>query len=268
MKIEITRTTPIYASSTTAGVFVQWLPTDVPANTPDPVFTLLRSGSPNGPFEVVAANLTALHYFDAHIQGESTLGYTSLQREVYYTVTSSTARSAATVVGDGLPKRQRLLRKKIQRDISVAFRVGSGIMFAVLPRRHWGMRCTVCFDKLTKSVANSKCLSCYGTGFVGGYHEPFHVMSRKGVTNTQVTTSPQGKTEVNQLDMTILDYPRLSVDDIIAELRSDRRYVIRHITRTELRGVPVHQRVILSELARDSVEYRIPISSGQTPTFY
>ena len=271
MNIVIVRTTPVYASPATAGVFVQWDVHDVPVNT-TPVFTLMRAGSPNGPFETVASNIASSHYFDAHVPTYSdedvTLTHTSIQRNIYYIVTSGNTRSSVEPVGDGLPKRQRLLRKKIQRDISVAFRVGSGIMFGVLPRRHWGPRCTLCFDKTTKSVLNSKCLVCFGTGFVGGYHAPFHVMSRKGVTNPQVSVSPQGKTEVNQLDMTILDYPRLAPDDVIVELRQDRRYVIKQVTRTELRGVPVHQKLVMNELPRDSVEYRILISSGQTPTFY
>lgn len=271
MQVTITRTTPIYASPMTAGVFVQWIVTEPPTNTPL-LFTLLRSGAPDGPFETVMANLTTPHFFDNHVESADTVAQVSLQRVIYYTVIvtggGSSARSSSVPVGDGLPKRQALLRKKIQRDIAVAFRVGSGIPLAILSRKQWGPKCTACFDRLTKSVTNAKCLVCFGTGFQGGYHEPVHVTARKGVTNVQVTTSPQGKTEVNQSELTILDYPRLAVDDVIVELRQDRRYVVRHVTRTELRGVPVHQRVVMSELARDSVEYRIPAQSGQTPTFY
>lgn len=275
MQVAITRTTPIYASPTTAGVFVQWDTTDVPPNT-DVSFVLERSGSPAGPYEEVMRGLVAPHYYDQHVEtttdAAQTYSETSLQRVVYYTVIATAGplvvRSEPFAVGDGLPRRQMLLRRKIQRDIAVAFRVGSGIPLVVLSRRHWGIRCTACFDKLTKTVMNSKCLTCYGTGFVGGYFDPVQIMARKGTTNVQVNTAPQGKAEINSIDLTMLDYPRMQVDDVIVEVHQDRRYVVKHVTRTELRGVPVHQKLVISELARDSVEYRVSVPSGSVPTFF
>lgn len=275
MQVAITRTTPIYASPKTAGTFVQWDTTDVPANTAVS-FVLERSGGPEGPFEEVTRDLEAQHFFDQHVatttDAEHPYSETSLQRVVYYAVTAIAgdvvARSPAVPVGDNLPRRQMLLRKKIQRDIATAFRVGSGVPWAVLARRHWGPRCTACFDKLTKTVTNTKCTTCYGTGFTGGFFDPVLIYARKGTTNVQVSTAAQGKVEVNQIDFTVLDYPRLSVDDVLVELHQDRRYVVRHVSRTELRGVPVHQKLVLSELSRDSIEYRVPVPSGQAPSFF
>ena len=49
-------------------------------------------------------------------------------------------------------------------------------------------------------------------------------------------SGPQGKVEVNQLQVTLLDYPRLVVDDLLVETRQNRRYVVKVVTRTEIRG--------------------------------
>lgn len=260
MKITITRTTPTYLGSN-AGVFVQWIVEEAPVNTALE-FTVYRAGSPSGPFEVVMEGLTAPHYYDQHIPSypyEQTLAHMSLQRTLYYRVEAGGVTSATVPVGDRLPRRIQLMRRKMQRDFAVALRVGSGVPFSVLPRMHWGIRCTACFDKLTKKVMNTKCTTCFGTGFVDGYHTPYNILARKGTTNVQTSTAPQGVVEVNQIQVTLLDYPRVEVLDVLAETRQDRRYVVKHVTRTELRGVPVHQQAVVSELARDSIEYRIPL---------
>lgn len=260
MQVSITRTTPTFHGPT-AGVFVQWTVASPPVDTAL-VFTLYRSDSPAGPFDVVMENLTDDHYYDAHIPSysyEQTVAFGSLARKLYYRVEASGVASAAVPLGDMLPKRIMLLRRKMQRDLAIQLKVGAGIPFTVLPRKHWGLRCTICFDKLTKKVMDSKCSACYGTGFVDGYHYGYNTLARKGVTNIQTSVAPQGKVEINQLQITMLDYPRIEVDDLFVEVRQDRRYVVKHVTRTELRGVPVHQQLICSELARDSIEYRIPV---------
>lgn len=274
MRVTITRTTPIYAPTATNGVFVQWDVTEVP-QAAELTFTLERGGGPNGPFTEIATGLTDYHYYDKHLESLTSAfeahGQLSLQRHIYYRITARSATQnalAVAPVGDQLPRRQFLLRRKMQRDIAVGLRVGSGVPCVILKRRHWGCRCTACFDKLTKSVTNSKCPICFGTGFQGGYHTPIHVLGRKGTTNPQTQVAPQGKVEINQIDYVVLDFPLIAVDDIIAEVRTDRRYVVKHVTRTELRGVPVHQKLMMSELARDSVEYKVPIETGHVATYY
>ncbi len=266
MQVEITRTTQIFTTPATAGVFVQW---DVQAPPAQEAITFLleRGGGPEGPWETAATGTAGYYFYDTG--NDERL---SLQRQVYYRVTatavSTVAVSAPRLIGDSLPTRQRLLRKKIQRDIAVQYRVGSGVQFAIFKRRHWGTRCTHCFDALTRTVTDAKCAYCLGTGYEGGYHAPVRIQARKGVTNIQTNVAPQGKVEVNQVRLTLLDYPRLEPDDVICEVHQDRRYVVKHATRTELRGVPVHQELVMSELARDSVEYLLTVSTSVAPALF
>lgn len=272
MKVTITRTTPIYTTPDNAGVFVQWDVTE-PPQTPI-TFSVERAESPEGPFTALIANLTDMRWYDAHRTqpcGETGLNFLSLQRNIYYRVTAQAAgaadATALNVVGDGLPPRQRLLRRKMQRDAALGFRF-NGVEVDVLKRKHSGARCTTCVDKITKTVMNSKCLVCFGTGITGGYHTPVRLHGRKGTTSVQTSVAGQGTVEVNQIDFTLLDYPAMAVDDVIAEMHSNRRYVVKHVTRTELRGVCVHQKLVLSELGRDSIEYRIVLGNGTTPALY
>lgn len=273
MNVIITRTTPIYTNPGTSGVFVQWHVENPPA-TGAITFRVQKSGGPNGPFEDLVAGYTGFHYYDAHkayVHAEEQQNLLSLQRDVYYTVTATAAGEAPSratkYIGDTLEKRQALLRRKMHRDIRLGFKFNS-IPFVLFKKKQWGVRCAACYDLTTNSVLASKCMVCFGAGFVGGYEAPFHMLARKGVTNPQISIAPQGNVEINQMELTALDYPTIAKDDILSELRQNRRYVVKHVTRTELRGVPVHQKLVMAELPRDSIEYRLVVEAGMTPTYY
>jgi hypothetical protein len=276
MELEITRTTPVYRHSEASGVFVQWIiknPTGDIENV-----RIERSGAPEGPFETVIDNITGFHFFDdlRHVPVPSAtdirenLNFLSLHRRVYYRVTATINGQNVSAIRDNrdnLPLKLAALRRKMQRDIRVGFKF-SGVPFAVLKRKHWGIRCKECFDPITKRVTKSKCTSCYGTGFEGGYFDPVRITGRIGVDNVQTQIENHGKVDINQKHLTILDYPILEEADIVINLRQNDRYLVRGITQTELQTVPVHQRAILSELERDSIEYRFPINKDHIPIIY
>lgn len=280
MDVQITRTTPIYRSAADTGIFLQWVVNNPPV-TGISHFSIERSGSPEGPFEPVIEHLDSYHFFDnlrdqpavtdETLEREN-LNFLSLSRGIYYKVT------AYPVSGDPVfgvrdtgatlsSKKITLLRRKMQRDITVGFKF-NGIDFAVLKRRHWGIRCDECFDKLTKKTTRSKCESCYGTGFEGGYFAPVRIRGRIGVDSVQTDDAPQGKAEVNQARLTMLTIPKLEHADIIVDLGSNRRFFVQHQHATELQTVAVHQVLTISELSRDSIEYRIPANLEHSPAIY
>lgn len=279
MEIQITQTIPVLRTPEANGIFLQWnLPS--PPSTGVKEFKLERSGSPEGPFELVVDNLIEFHFFDdlrstpAPATGEvrENLNFISLSRTIYYKITVTAVNgdtaTATSVVGATLANRKiALLRRKMQRDLSVAFKF-NGIELAVLKRRHWGTRCTVCFDTLTKKVTDSKCNTCFGTGFEGGYFTPVRVIGRIGVQNIQTNITPQDKADINKKRLTILAYPEIEVDDIVVDIQQNKRYIIQHRSTTELQTVPVHQVLTVSELARDSIEYRVPANLDASPVIY
>lgn len=280
MELQITRTTPVYRAPTNTGIFVQWTVLSPPSTGVDH-FKLERSGSPEGPFELVVDNITDFHFFDdlrsAPVPLTSTdlrenLSFLSLSRAVYYRATviavDATTATATRVVGpDNLSRKLLLLRRKMQRDLAIAFKFNSRDL-AILKRKHWGIRCNDCFDRLTKRVTVSKCDTCYGTSYEGGYFSPVRVRGRLGVQNTQTIITPQGKTDSNQKRLTLLDYPEVEIDDVIVDILANDRYIVKHRHATEMQTVTVHQQLTVSELARDSIEYRVPANVDHTPQIY
>jgi len=279
MEVQITRTTPVYRAPDKTGVFVQWT-VGSPPTSGIAKFKLERSGAPEGPFELVIDNLGDFHFFDdlrsaptpATGDTRENLNFLSLSRAVYYRVTvtdvDGNEASQVRVLGpDNLSRKILLLRRKAQRDLGVAFKFNS-VELAILKRRHWGTRCRDCFDTLTKRVTKSKCDTCFGTGFEGGYFDPIRIRGRIGVQNVQTSITPQGKADINQKRLTILDYPEVERDDIVVDVKANDRYIILHRHATEMQTVTVHQQITVSELARDSVEYRIPANVDHIPSIY
>lgn len=277
MRVEITATTPIYRSPEDQGVFVQWVIQN-PSVNPISNVTVSRSGSAEGPFETILTDVNTFHFYDSYrnlpvpLSGyRENLNFLSLRRTIYYKidVTDSTGVSASTtrVMQPSLPKRQALLKRKILRDEATAFKFNA-VPLAVLKRKHWGTRCPVCFDLLTKKVTKSKCTTCYGTGFSGGYFSPVQIRGRFGINNVQTQITPQGVADINKKRVVILDYPVVDTYDILVDVNQNKRYSVELASGTELRTHVVHQELTVSEVARDSIEYQIAVNYNNIPVMY
>lgn len=278
MEVVITRTTPVYRVAPSVGVFIQWDVNNVPVEGLKE-FRIERSGAPTGPWELVVDHINTYHFFD-NLRASpppppgrvrENLNFLSLNRDVYYRVTATAVDGTTAFdiqdLGDTLPRRQALLRRKIHRDITTGFRF-NGVKMAVLKRKHWGIRCSTCFDLLTKRVTKSQCNQCYGTGFQDGYFLPVEVTGRISATMVQTDMTNEGLTDISSITVTILDYPIVEPDDIIAKFGTNQRYVVKQVTQTELRTVTVHQKIILSEMARDAPEYKLIINYGTNAIIY
>ncbi len=277
MDLNITQTTPILRTAKDHGVFLQW---DV-ANPPSSEirFNVERSGSLEGPWERIVNGLVGYHFFDrqrtppAPKPGEEIVdfNYLSLARTVYYRVTATSADGIRSEeisdVGASLPRHQVLLKRKMQTDLAIGFRF-NGVDVAILKRRHWGVRCARCFDNNTRKVLSSKCVSCFGTGFTGGYFNPVRITGRFLAPSADTQLTQHGKTDITQVRFICGQTPAVDVDDVIVEIAQNRRYIVLSQSETQLRRETVHQSIVLSELSRDSVEYKFPAKLDDIPAIY
>lgn len=273
--ITITRAMPLFPS----GAFIQWDLTD-PQEAGTYLFDVARGYAPTGPWEtLVTGAANALNYVDRLATTQTsddhvTPNQLTLSRNTLYRVTatppSGAANAVSTVSGiePKLAGRQRLFRRKLLRDEAVMLRKINGTQVAVCKRMRWGPRCTRCFDRYTKEVVRGNCTVCYGTGFVPGYATPVITLARRSVGPVQTSTTPQGKVDVAQTQITLLDTPAVEADDVLVFLQDNRRFVVKQQLQTELLTVSVHQKLLVSELARSSIEYRIPVDALRTPPLF
>ena len=277
MRVDITQTTPLFRHPADHGTFIQWTVEDPPTTALH--FKLERSGSLDGPYETLFTQLDGYHFFDK-VQYTpppppgtliEKMNFLSLTRTAYYRVTaiSEDGQTAydTSDVGVTLPRRQLLLKRKMQRDLALTFKF-NGVDVAILKRRHWGIRCTSCYDRTTRKIYNSKCPYCYATGFLGGYFDPVRIMGRFLAPNSETQVVPQGKSDTVQVRFICGQQPVVEPDDIIVEVAQNHRYLVMAQSETQLRRETVHQSIIASELTRDSVEYKIPVNYEHHPRIY
>ncbi len=276
--VEITRTTALFPSA----VFVQW---NIAADeTGTHLVDLYRSGSPEGPWESVAASMAdAYNCLDNRFNlpppppggARDGLNLFSLSREVYYQVVVTPPSGPANVfsspprpIEPGLDVRTRNLKRKLLRDMAVGFKHLNGIPLIVLKRRHWGTRCPVCVDPVTHESVLEHCTTCFGTGFTGGYWSPVLIRGRRSTAPVQTQMTAHGDSDTKVVAFTILDYPHVEYKDIIVDLQRNDRYQIQMVASTELKSVIVHQVATASLLGRNSIEYSLLVDPTSTPPLY
>jgi hypothetical protein len=273
--IEISQLTPLYPHK----VFLQWDLTS-PTESGSYTFTIERSGSVEGPWEILQAGAqNSYNYIDdmrtqaAHPEDGKPHLY-SLQRQFYYRVTvipPSGCTNQAVTAPHGVHKTslspvQAGVRRRLQYDERILYQRFNGVRLVLLKRRHWGTRCPDCYDPTTRAVTKEHCLVCYGTGFAEGYWNPVTTYGRVyPPDNINAQTTARDKKEASQHLLTLLDVPRLQDGDIIIEVDTNHRHVVRTQKQTELRRKAVHQQVTTSLVDHGSIEYQIPVDERAAP---
>jgi len=279
MSVIINKTTPLFPAS----IFIQW--TIDPFNeTGDVLVDVERSGGPEGPWERIATDLVnTYHYLDdkfnepAPDEDEIREGVNlfSLSRQIYYRIIATppsgelnSVASSPTPIEPGLPTKLRLLKRKLLRDLTVGLNKLNGIPLAVLKRKHWGTRCQDCWDPVTSEGLLEHCSNCYGTTFEGGYWNPVIIRGRIDESPIQTQTTGHGKSDVRVANFTMPEYPLVEESDILVDLRNNNRWLVKMTGKTSLQTVVVHQRITLSLLARDTVQYEFKVDPNTTPPLY
>lgn len=277
MEIEFTRLLPIYPNK----IFFQWNLIR-PTENGTYVFDIYRAGSPDGPWYAISlGNINIYSYVDVLATTATSPAGTAvdpnvlaLARGIYYRIVvtppsgSGNRVEAVSIVEPKLDGRQKLLRRKMLRDATQMLRKLNGVEVAVCKRRHWGPRCKKCFDKYTKESVRENCPTCWGTGFDPGYFAPVVTLARRGTAPVTSSISSQGKTDIANAHVTMLDVPRVEEDDVLVFLRDNKRFLVKQVLPTELQTVTIHQKLMVSELSRSSPEYKIPVDTTRLPGLF
>jgi hypothetical protein len=157
------------------------------------------------------------------------------------------------------------LRNRKVRNIYHGLRFGHGTEIAILKKKTHGIRCRTCYSRGAGTSLLSDCPDCYGVGWEGGYDRPALVYAkvRDSVPSDQLEPSGAVRTKSTQIGM--LAFPRLANEDVIVELRNDRRWELINTPDFKVfRGISYAQECQCLELSRTHPTYRIKIESGQS----
>ena len=243
---------------------IQWTIEDPNGNAG--AIEVLRSTSPDGPFETVA-KLPAGSYYYRDMDPGARAGLTYL---VIYRIRVESAKTPGEfviseprtlnydLIYNIQPHRARLGRTA-RYNLKIMLERVNGTQYLFLKKKIFGPRCSVCFNQVTQDAMVSRCGECFGTTITGGYCDPIKVWIKVDPSVIKQTFGLAGSSDSNVVGGTMLDYPQADPGDLLVECSTNKRFLIAAVMRTENSGVTVHQDIQMSELVRYAIEYSIPV---------
>jgi len=216
-------------------------------------FFVERSGSPSGPFERLhATGLKDIYTYtdDAapNFSKQNILFYRiailrDAANEIYYSVAAD-YRNKPDYVALEIAWRNKLLLARVV-----------GVPCVVYKRKHWGMRCRECWDVELKRRVKAKCLTCYDTGYEGGYWSPVPAMVNFSPSPSIVMQTPWGKAEPYATTAWMGNFPPVEPQDVIVEEGGNKRWIIKKTDNKEKKRFVVKQIIQIEALDKGRVEY-------------
>lgn len=220
-------------------------------------FDLGRSNSPGGPFEPISSPLVNVFQFiDVAEQMKS--NWRKLYWQLTVTDTVGGAEKKSPVIStEGKPD---FFLLEIRRRNDLYLKRYVGVPAAVLIRKTFGQRCAQCFDNIKQREKISKCFTCFGSGFVGGYFPQVNGMVNFSPSPEMVQLIETGERQPNQTNLWLSYYPEISARDMIVEFPEQRRWRVVTVGKTERLRVTSRQIAQVVEINRSDVEYLVPVN--------
>lgn len=243
-------------SLTPHNLQVAW---EIEPTSEDPLdydFRILRSEAQEGPYVYITESFSDKYLFlDNMVDIE-----TRASRRWYYEI-EVTHRAFGREETHGPVARiaePDVIAMEIQRQHNLVYRKVCGRKSWLFPARTFGQRCSSCWDPVEKRTTTSRCLECYGTGFVRGYHNPVEIFSQFDPTpSTALADFARQETMKGQTAHTG-SYPEVKPGDMIVEAENTR-WVVRVVGGPERARARLRQDMVLDQLPLGDVGFEVPV---------
>jgi hypothetical protein len=220
----------------------------------DFTFTILRSESPEGPFDAITPPFS-----DRYLFIDTNINLGNIYRRYYYRIrvteiSTSAVKETASIT---LEPDADLVATELRKHMNLLFREFIGRRCWVLPARTFGQRCS-CWNPVLQKRTRSGCRTCFDTSFVRGYLSPIEAW-----VNIDPTANAQQQTNMGELQQQNTTarmgfYPAVKPRDLLIE-PDNQRWRIVQVNQTEQVRAPVHQEVSMHLVPKGDVEYTIPL---------
>jgi len=231
-------------------ILVKWELEPTAQDLRDLKFFIDRGESPNAMAQLNAEPIPASALYEFV---DYTANLIDLQKVYYYRVRAveyrgetpvQTIISAATTPDGDLD----FVGLYIVEEHLFAHRWVHGVPAMVFKKRRDGVYCRECWDEVLKRVTKSSCTTCYGTGREGGYYPPIEVWMSFEPDPKVEQVVDWGRRQSTQTDVQFTNYPYLTPDDIIVELKPNRVWKVSNV-----RGPEKNRTIMLQYLRLDAV---------------
>jgi hypothetical protein len=218
----------------------------------DYAFSILRSGAEEGPFALIAENVTPFEYID------TTVNNFSNSRKYFYTIritniVTKDFKDYGVYYNLWQPDAValELIRKK-----NVYLQRYTGIPAIFYSKKTFGQYCPNCWDALKQRKSKANCEVCYGTNFAGGYWNPISGFLNTNVPNDIVATLGPARNPDNFIVETS-NYPQLKDGDFFLYPQTGKRYRIIKVTQTTRMGATISQIIQSTQINPNDIEYMV-----------
>jgi hypothetical protein len=153
----------------------------------------------------------------------------------------------------------QLRASEIQRREWLLLRNFVGVESYVFSRKTYGQRCEECWDYNLEKIVRDRCSVCYGTSFQGGYWAPVKTLMQYDSTPDEILLQYFGKFENNMLTAWTISYPHIEHRDLLYRKGDGKLFEVGKKADTELQAVALRQIMQLTELDKESPEFKIVV---------
>lgn len=221
----------------------------------DYTFQVLRSESPEGPWDALAPP-----FQDRYTFIDNALQVANRWRMYNYLIRVANRETGET--RDFGPTAHEpepdLLAVELRRHIRILMREFAGRRCIILPVRTFGQRCPSCWSVKLQKVTRSGCITCFGTGYARGYLYPIETYVQIDPSSKSQQHTNVGETQQDNTTMRLGFYPNVKPGDLLIEAENIR-WRITEQTQTEHSRAAVHQEVKLHRIPEKDIEFSIPV---------
>ncbi|KKL73684.1 hypothetical protein LCGC14_2072420 [marine sediment metagenome] len=231
------------------------------------VFRSESSSTDIADYDLVASGINANEYtyVDGGVSQLLDLGrpwFYKLEIINNYTADTTYQPTDPAYLKDGVP--DRVFREIVRRKAIVLNNTRySGRNFKVFKRRSWGIHCSTCWDLSLQRSTDSKCPTCYGTGWINGYYNPVTIRGMKNTSPKLNQINMFGEWKPSDSLLFMLGNPPLKVRDIISD-DNNHLWTVVQVRGVERLGYIVEQNAQLALIAQDDFLYKNLLSLSFT----
>ena len=159
----------------------------------------------------------------------------------------------------------RLIRESMRAHTKLT-ETYCGIAGWLFRKKTYGTRCTACYDSDLGGTTNSACATCYGTGWVGGYHDAldFTMIPTARGTGRVIRTPSQAAVRDDNIQFLCQAVPQVHSEDVWMNDVTGDHYLVKDIqTAKAFRGVPMAYTCVLEPLSAGDIADKL-MPSGYT----
>jgi hypothetical protein len=134
-----------------------------------------------------------------------------------------------------------------------------GVPVMIFKKKRDGALCPECWDTVLKRVTKSSCTSCFGTGRLGGYYPPIEAWMSFEPEPKVAQVADWGKRQPSQTDTQFVNYPILSDDDLVLEIKPNKIWKVSAVRYPEKSRTILLQLVRLDAVNQTDIEYKIDV---------